>query len=601
MNLRLLFASLFVASVIFSSANAAPQHYLTQYGEPKYKADFTHFEYADPAAKKGGKITLASQVSFDSLNPFIVKGVAAPGIGSIFESLMTTSLDEPKTVYGLIAESVEVAPDRSSAVFFIRKSPAPRFHDGSNITPDDVVFSFNTLKEKGDPVFQILYTPIEKVEKTSDISVKFTFKDKTNRELPIIAATMPILSKAYYEKHDFTKTTLEAPLASGQYKVKSIDQGRSIVYERVKDYWGAALPVNVGDANFDEIRYDIYLDETVALEAFKAGTVDFREEFIARNWASAYEFPAVKEGKVIKRRIQNSVPTGMQCFVMNARRTKFSDRRVREAIGLALDFEWTNKTLFFDTYKRNSSYFMNTEFASSGVPEGEELKLLEPLKDVVAPTVFTTPFSMPVTDGSGNPREQLKKADGLLNDAGWVVKSGKRVNAKTGEELKFEFMLSQPSMERVIAPMRKNLERLGVFATVRVVDDAQYIKRLEQYDYDIISQWFNRNVYYPSIEQKSLWHSSQLNIPGATNYAGANNKAVDALVEKVVGASDLDTLRVTARALDRVLLSEYYVIPNWHASAFRVAYWDKFAQPAVTPKYALGFNYWWLDPAKGKQ
>jgi len=412
---------------------------------------------------------------------------------------------------------------------------------------------------------------------------------------------MPILSKAYYEKHDFTKTTLDAPLASGPYKVKSIDQGRSIVYERVKDYWGAALPVNVGDANFDEIRYDIYLDETVALEAFKAGTVDFREEFIARNWASAYEFPAVKEGKVIKRKIQNSVPTGMQCFVMNSRRTKFSDRRVREAIGLALDFEWTNKTLFFDTYKRNSSYFMNTEFASSGVPEGEELKLLEPLKDVVAPTVFTTPFSMPVTDGSGNPREQLKKADSLLNDAGWVVKAGKRVNAKTGEELKFEFMLSQPSMERVIAPMRKNLERLGVFATVRVVDDAQYIKRLEQYDYDIISQWFNRNVYYPSIEQKSLWHSSQLNIPGATNYAGANNKAVDALVEKVVGANDLDALRVAARALDRVLLSEYYVIPNWHASAFRVAYWDKFAQPTVTPKYALGFNYWWLKDGSTPQ
>jgi microcin C transport system substrate-binding protein len=579
---------------VASPSIAAPQYYLTQYGEPKYAADFKHFEYADPNAKIGGSVTLASPASFDSLNPFIIKGVPAPGIGSLFESLMTQSLDEPNTLYGLVAESVDVSADRKTAEFTLRKNPAPKWHDGTPITPDDVVFSFITLKEKGDPIFKVLYTPIEKVEKTGERSVKFTFSDTTNREIPIIAASMPILSKAYYAKQDFTKTSLESPLGSGPYKVKSIDQGRRIVYVRVKDYWGKDLPVNVGSANFDEIRYDIYLDETVALEAFKAGNVDFREEFIARNWATAYDFPALKEGKAIKRLIQNSVPTGMQCFVMNSRKPYFSDRRVREAIGLTLDFEWTNKTLFFGTYKRNSSYFMNTEFASSGLPSPEELKLLEPFKDKLAPSVFTTPFAPPVTDGSGNPREQLKKADTLLTEAGWVVKDGVRVNAETGQALTFEFLLNQQSMERVIAPMRKNLERLGIKATIRMVDDAQYVKRLETYDYDIISQWLNRKVYYPGVEQKSLWYSAQADIAGATNYAGAKNPAIDALIDKVVGANDLESLRIAARTLDRVLLSEHYIIPNWHASAFRVAYWDKFGMPAVDPKYALGFGFWWL-------
>ncbi len=589
---------LLLASFIATSASAAPQYYLTQYGEPKYAADFKHFEYADPKALKGGSVTLASPASFDSLNPFIVKGVPAPGIASIFQSLMTPSLDEPNTVYGLIAESVSVSADRTSAEFTLRQNPKPVWHDGTAITPEDVVFSFHTLKEKGDPAYQILYAPIAKVEKTGANSVRFTFSDTTNRELPIIAATMPILSKAYYTKQDFTKTTLEPPLGSGAYKVKSVDQGRRIVYERVKDFWAKDLPVNVGSANFDEIRFDIYLDETVALEAFKGGNVDFREEFIARNWATAYDFPALKEGKVIKRMIYNSVPTGMQCFVMNARKPYFSDRRVREAIALTMDFEWTNKTLFFDAYKRNSSYFMNTEFASSGLPDAAELALLEPFRAQLAPRVFTTPFSPPVTDGSGNLRQQLIQADTLLKDAGWVVKDGKRVNATTGQPFTIEFLLNQQSMERVIAPMRKNLERLGIKATIRMVDDAQYIKRLETFDFDIISQWLNRQVYYPGIEQKSYWHSKQADVEGSLNYAGAKHPAVDALLEKVVGATDLETLRVAARALDRVLLSEHYVIPNWHSPAFRVAYWDKFQTPAVDPKFALGFGFWWVDPAK---
>lgn len=583
-------------SLSTAAAVAAPQYYLTQYGEPKYKAGFTHFDYADPNAAKGGSIKLASPASFDSLNPFIMKGIAAPGIGALFESLMTQSIDEPKTVYGLVAKSVSLAADRSSAEFTLREQA--KWHDGTPITPDDVVFSFYTLTEKGDPVYKIQYAQIEKVEKTGERTVKFSFKEKSNRELPVIAATMPIISKAYYTAHDFTKTTLEPPLGSGPYKVKSVDQGRSIVLERVKDYWGAKLPVNAGDNNIDEIHYDIYLDESVALEAFKAGSVDFREEFISRNWATAYDFPALKEGKVIKRLIKNEVPAGNQAFLFNTRRPQLSDHRVREAIDLTMDFEWINKTIFFSAYTRNRSFFTNTEFASDGIPKGAELALLEPFRKDLPPELFTQAYTPSATDGSGNPREQLKKADALLTDAGWVVKEGKRVNAKTGELLTLEFLLRQDSMLRAIAPMRKNLERLGIFATIRLVDDAQYVKRLETFDFDMISGWPNRGVYYPGIEQTAMWHSSQADVQGSQNATGTKNKVVDALLEKVTGAKDLDELRAAARALDRVLLWEHYVIPNWHASAFRVAYWDKFGIPAVTPKYALGFNYWWLDPAK---
>ncbi len=592
---NLLILLVFLPGFVHAS-DLKPQYYLNLFGAPKYAANFTHFDYADPKAPRGGVVKLESRESFDNVNPFILKGVKAPGALTVFDSLMAQALDEPETQYGLIAKSVVHDPQNRFVEFTLRKEA--RFHDGSPIAPDDVVFSFATLRDQGDPIYKVIYGPIAKVEKTGPDSVRFTFADPTNRELPIIAGGMPILSKAYYSTHTFNQTTLEPPLGSGAYRIKSVDQGRSIVYERVKDYWAQDLPVNKGGNNFDEIRYDIYRDETVALEAFKAGNYDFREEMLARNWASAYDFPALKDGRVVKRVIPNEVPQGMQCFVFNARRAKFADYRVREALDLALDFEWMNKTVFGGAYVRNRSFFGNTQFEAKGLPSKAELALLGPYRKDLPPELFTQEYKEPATDGSGNNRDNLLKAGALLDAAGWVVKEGKRVNAKTGEKLTIEFMLVQPSMERIVAPLRKSLERLGIDAGIRIVDDSQYQKRLDGKDFDVISQWFNRNVFYPGFEQKSLWHSSQADIPGSINYSGAKSPVVDALVEKIVTAKGLPELTAAARALDRVLSFEHYVIPHWRFQGYRVAYWNKFGMPKVDPKYALGFGYWWVKPAK---
>jgi microcin C transport system substrate-binding protein len=578
-----------------SAAQAAPSHCLALYGECKYKEGFSHFDYVNPDAPKGGAVKLAETGSFDSLNPFILKGVKAPGITMIFDSLMAPSQDEPQTMYGLIASSVDVANDNSSAEFTLRKEA--RFHDGSPITPDDVVFSFTALKEKGDPTYKIIYAPIVKVEKTGEHSVKFTFNDTKNKELPMIAAAMPILSKAYYSKADFEKTTLEPPLGSGAYKVESVEQGKNITYKRAQDYWAKNLPVNRGQYNFDSMRYDMYRDENVTLEALKAGQYDFRREYIARNWATAYDAPAVKDGRIIKKEIPDGTPQGMQAFIFNTRLPKLSDRRVREAIDLTLDYEWVNKTIFYGAYTRNSSFFENTDFAATGVPAGKELEILKPFAGELPPALFTEPFANPVTDGSGNPRENLLKAQKLLEEAGWKVKDGKRVNDK-GEQLSLEFMLRQPTMERVIGSMRKNLERLGISSSIRMVDDAQYQKRVDNADFDIVSVWLNRGVFFPGNEQVSLWHSSQADIKGGNNLAGLKNKAVDAILDDLTKAGDKDSLVAAGRALDRVLLWEHVVIPNWHSSSFRVAYWDKFGIPKVTPKYNLGFQSWWIKPGK---
>ena len=578
-----------------SAASAAPSHCLSLYGECKYKAGFTNFDYVNPDAPKGGAVKLAEAGTFDNLNPFILKGVKAPYIGVIFDSLMVSSMDEPQTMYGLIASHVDLAADNSTAEFTLRKEA--KFHDGSQITPDDVVFSFVTLKEKGDPTYKIMYAPIVKVEKTAENKVKFTFNDTKNKELPMIVAAMPILSKAYYAKVDFEKTTLESPLGSGAYKVESVEQGKNIIYRRVANYWAEKLPVNRGQYNFDTIRYDMYRDENVTLEAIKSGDYDFRREYIARNWATAYDAPAVKDGRIIKREIPDGTPQGMQAFIFNTRQAKFADRRVREAIGLTLDYEWINKTIFYGAYKRNKSFFENTEFAATELPTGKELALLEPFKSELSPALFTTPFANPVTDGSGNPRENLLKAQKLLEEAGWQVKDGKRVNAK-GEQLSLEVMLRQPTMERVIAPMRKNLERLGISSSIRMVDDAQYQKRTDNSDFDMVSIWINRGVFFPGNEQVSLWHSSQADVKGGNNLAGLKSKAIDGILDALTKAEDKDSLLAAGRALDRTLLWEHVVIPNWHSGSFRVAYWDKFAMPKITPKYNLGFQAWWVKEGK---
>jgi microcin C transport system substrate-binding protein len=590
-----MFSRLLISAVVLALAAPAfaaeKQHCLALYGECKYKADFKHFEYVNPDAPRGGAVKLAEMGSFDNLNPFILKGVKAPAIQSLFESLMTASLDEPQSMYPLVAESVTVADDKLSAEFFLNKNA--RFHDGTPITPDDVVFSFNTLKEKGDPTFKILYTPIASAEKTGEHSVRFTFTDATNRESPLIASQMPILSKAYYATREFDKTTLEAPLSSGPYKVSAVEQGRSITYQLDPNYWAKDLPVSRGQNNFETIRYDMYRDENVSLEALKAGSYDFRQEYIARNWATAYDAPAVRDGRIVKREIPDYRPQGMQSFIYNTRKSQFADRRVREAIGLTLDYEWINKTIFYGAYKRNKSFFENTDFEAKGLPEGGELELLKPFEGKLPPALFTTEFKNPVTDGSGNARENLLKASKLLEEAGWPVKDGKRVGPD-GKPTTIEFMLRQPTMERVIGPMRKNLERLGITSSIRMVDDSQYQKRVDEHDFDIVSIWINRGVFYPGNEQMALWHSSQADIKGTSNLAGAKHPAVDAALAALINAKDLEALQAAGRALDRALLWEHYVIPHWHSGSFRVAYWDKFGIPAVSPKYNLGFSTWWI-------
>lgn len=579
--------------VAAEDAQTKPSHGLTLWGKLKYPENFTHFDYVNPDAPKGGEVKLGAQGSFDSLNPFIVKGNKAPDSTVwVFESLMSGSQDEPQSVYGLIAKNALVAPDRSYVEFEMR--PEARFHDGSAITADDVVFSFELFTTKADPSYRITYDQIEKVEKLGERKVRFVFKDKTKRELPIIAGTMPILSKAYYTKHDFTVTTLEPPLGSGPYKITKVDQGRSLTYERVKDYWGAKLPVNVGQYNFDSMRYDMYRDEIVALEALKAGEYDFRQENVARLWATGYEGAALREGRMKKELIDNDVPQGMQGWVFNVRRDKFADRRVREAIGLTMDFEWMNKTLFYSAYTRNQSYFQHTDFEAKGLPGDKEKALLEPFKDELPPGLLTEAFKLPVTNGSGNSREQLKKADALLTEAGWVVKNGVRVNAKTGEPFTFEFLLHSPVFEKVCAPMRKQLKLLGIEASIRQVDEAQYIKRLDMHDFDMVTYWINRSVFFPGNEQSTIWHSSQADAEGSNNYAGVKSKVVDALLAKILSADSLEELLPAGRALDRVLLWEHYMIPHWSLAAFRVAYYDKFGRPKVTPKYSLGFASWWL-------
>ncbi|MEQ1704486.1 MAG: extracellular solute-binding protein [Rickettsiales bacterium] len=578
-----------------SSAFATPSHCLTLYGECKYKADFKHFDYVNPNAPKGGAVKLAETGSFDNLNPFILKGVKVPGITMIFDSLMVASQDEPQSMYGLIASAVDISGDNSGAEFTLRKEA--KFHDGTPITPDDVVFTFAILREKGDPTYKMLFAPVVKVEKTSPDKVKFTFNDTKNKELPMVVASVPIISKAYYTKVDFEKTTLESPLSSGAYKVESVEQGKSIIYKRVADYWAKDLPVSRGQYNFDTMRYDMYRDENVTLEALKSGNYDFRREYIARNWATAYDVPAVKDGRIIKREIPDNTPQGMQAFIFNTRQPKFSDRRVREAIGITLDYEWINKTIFYGAYTRNKSFFENTDFESKSIPEGKELALLEPFKNELPPALFTQPFANPVTDGSGNPRENLLKAQKLLEEAGWTVKDGKRVNAK-GEQLSLEFLLRQPTMERVAAPMRKNLERLGIASSIRMVDDAQYQKRTDEGDFDMVSVWINRGVFFPGNEQMSLWHSSQADVKGSNNLAGFKSKAVDGVLDELLKAQDKDSLVAAGQALDRVLLWENVVIPHWHSGSFRVAYWDKFGIPETLPKYNLGFQAWWVKESK---
>ncbi len=576
-----------------AAERAGPAHAIAMHGTPKYQPGFRHFDYVNPAAPKGGTLRVAVQGTFDSFNPFIPKGNA--GAGNPYESLLASSADEPFTQYGLIAETIEVPRDRSWAVFTLR--PQARWHDGKPISVDDVIWSLETLKTRGQPFFRFYYGGVAGAEQIGPRQVKFTFSDRGNRELPLIVGQLPILPKHYWESRDFEKTTLEPPLGSGPYRVTDFEPGRYVVTERVTDYWGAKLPVNVGQNNFDRIRYDYYRDDTVIRQALKAGEIDFRLENQAKAWALDYDVPAVQRGWLIKEEIRHFSPTGMQAFVYNTRRELFSDRTVREALAYAFDFEWTNRNLFFGQYARTESYFSNSELAAAGLPEGRELNVLDRYRERVPIELFHRPYKAPSTDGSGWPRQNLARAFALLEEAGWVVRDMKLVNEDTGAGFSFEILLVSPAFERIVLPFVRNLKRLGIDARVRLVDQSQYINRIRSFDFDmIVSGWGASES--PGNEQRSYWTSAAASSPAASNYAGVNDPVVDELVELLINAPDRKNLVARARALDRVLLFGYYVIPQWHLRMQRVLYWDKFSRPEVTPRTGTSIDYWWFDEAK---
>ena len=581
---------------IFANPNVIKSSSIAMNGLAKYKDGFTHFDYVNPNAPKGGSVRLNSIGTYDSFNNFISKGVSAVGLGMIYETLTSGSSDEAFTEYGLIAEKIEYPKDRTWVIYHL--NPRAKFHDGVQIKVEDVIFTFNILLEQGAPFYKSYYGDVVEVKDLGKRRVKFQFREgTTNRELVLITGQIPVLPKHYWKGKDFSKSTLEPPLGSGPYRIKDFKAGKYVTYERVKNHWSSNHPVNKGSNNFDLIRYDYYRDATVALEAFKAGEYDFRQENNSKMWASMYSGKTFEKELTIRAEIPHELPRGMQAFVFNLRRTQFKDRKVREAIGYAFDFEWSNKNLFYGQYKRTNSYFENSELASKGLPSQEELEILEPVRKDLPKEVFTKSFSAPITDGSGNIRNQLRAASKLLKDAGWEIKDGKRIKSDSEEQLKFEILLYSPAFERIVLPFKKNLERMGIDASIRVVDTSQYINRLRSFDFDMIVSTFGQSLS-PGNEQDNYWSCRAAKTSGSSNYIGLCNSAIEKIVRLVIEAPNRKKLITSTRALDRALLWGHYLIPHWHINYHRIAYWNKFVQPEITPKYGLGFFNWWIDKEK---
>lgn len=585
-----------LALVSAGAAGAQTKHGLSLFGDLKYGPAFTHFDYVEPAAPKGGALRLAAVDSYDTLNPFTLKGVSAAGAGLPFETLLEGAADEPDSAYGLVASHVELAPDRSRLRFTLR--PEARWHDGTPITAADVAFSFETLTQEGHPNYAVLLAGVEGVEAEGARAVVFRLGDRGNRKLPLIIGGMPILSKAYYEGRAFGETTMEPPLGSGPYRVGRVDPGRAVVYERVPDYWGAHLPVNAGRHNFDEIRFDYYRDRTVIVEALKAGEFDFHEEFTSKTWATAYDIPAVAEGRLIREVLPDNTPSGVQAYFINTRLPKFRDRRVREALSYVFDFEWLNENLFYGLYERMKSYFENSDLAARGLPSEAELAFLEPHRGAVPVEVFTKAFAPPRTDGSGNNRRNLRSARTLFAEAGWALADGRLVHRETGEAMEIEFLYFEPTFERVIAPFARNLKRVGIEATLRLVDGPQYENRLKEHDFDITTRRFVLSLS-PGAELNAYFASDTADRAGSLNSSGIEDPVVDTLIAEIVAATDRPTLTAAVRALDRVLLWGHYIVPQWFKGTHHLVYWDKFGRPAVKPRYALGVaDTWWVDREK---
>lgn len=578
-----------------TAALADPSHGISVFGDLKYPADFEHFEYASPEAVKGGSVTLSSLGTFDNLNPFILKGVSAAGAAGVFDTLMSTAQDESSSMYGLVAESIDVAEDGQSVTFRLR--PEARFHDGHAIDAEDVVWTFDTLMSEGHPLYRNYYASVSGAEAIDEHTVTFSFTEADNAELPLSVGQLPVLPAHAWEGEEFGSTTLDPLLGSGPYRVAKVDPGRSISYERVEDYWGKDLPVKVGHDNFDSLSYDYYRDLTVALEALKAGDVDFRREYISKSWATAYDFPALNEGRVVQEEIPDDSIQVFQAFLFNLRKPKYQDIRVREALTWTFDFEWANENFFFGAYQRLLSNFQGSELAATDLPQGRELEILEPFRDQLPESVFTEAFSLPVTDGSGNVRRELREAIKLFKEAGYAVQNGVMTNVETGEVFTMEMIIRQPSVEKIGLAWKKVLERLGIDLKVRVIDPAQYEKRMEDYDFDVTTHLWQQPES-PGNEQYDYWHSRVADEPGSGNVAGIKDDVVDAIIPMIVSAKSREEQVAATRALDRVLMHEHYMLPHYFGPTYRLAFANKFSRPEIKPKKILGFSTWWVDPEK---
>ncbi len=590
-----------------SNEAGSDSHGMSAFGDLKYPADFRQFDYVNASAPKGGMFSSIpwsrgynqSFQTFNSLNSFILKGDGAVGMDLTFSFLMVRAGDEPDAMYGLVARSVRISPDKLTYRFTLR--PEARFLDGTRLTARDAAFSLNILKEKGHPIIRQQLRDMTQADAPDDATLVVVFAEKRGRDVPLYVAGLPIFSKAYYEKKPFDESTLDVPLGSGPYKVGRFEVGRYIEYDRVKDWWAKDLPVSRGAFNFDVVRYEFYRDRDVAFEGFTGRNYLYREEFTARIWNTRYDFPAIKDGRVKQETLPDETPSGAQGWFINTRREQFKDPRVREALIQAFDFEWTSKTIMYSAYARTHSPFQNSDLMASGPPSPEELKLLEPFRGKIPDEVFGAPFVPPVTDGSGQDRALLRKASQLLQDAGCPIKDGKR-KLPNGDQFRIEFLLDEPSFQPHHAPYIKNLGTLGIDASIRLVDPVQYRARVDDFEFDMAIQRFSMSST-PGDAMRTFFSSQVADVKGSQNLSGIKNPALDMLIERIIAADNRDELRIACRAFDRVFRAGRYWVPQWYSGSHRIAYWDVFAHPPKIPRYAGGVgapDLWWFDEAKAK-
>jgi len=575
------------------AAAAQPSHGIAMHGQPKYGPDFVAFDYVNPDAPQGGKLIRAAQGSFDSLNPLIIKGEAAPGMRQyVYESLMARAQDEPFSLYGLLAESIETPPDRAWVAFTIREEA--RFSDGEPLTVDDVIFSHALLRDRGRPNHQFYYSKVAKAEKTGPRTVKFTFNDQGDREMPLIMGLMPVLPEHAIDPETFEQTTLEPPVGSGPYVVSEVDPGSRITYKRDPDYWGRDLPVNRGRYNFGEIQYDFYRDANAMFEAFKKGVSLFMTESNPGEWAREYNFPAVREGKVLRKEFDLELPAGMNALVFNTRREVFTDERVRRALIELFDFEWMNANLFHGLYERSQSYFARSELSAHGRPADQrERALLAPFSDAVDPAIMDGTYALPQSDGSGRNRAQVRTALRLLGEAGYELRGGQLVNTRTGEPMRFEILAVDPEQERLLLTYTRALKRAGIEASVRIVDSAQYQRRKQTYDFDMIQNRWGASLS-PGNEQTFRWAAKAAEREGTFNYAGVKNEAADKMIDAMLSATSREDFVSAVRALDRVLMSGHYVVPLFHLPKLWVAHWRELQHPDTPPFSGVDIDTWWM-------